>query len=219
MRIAISGTACQGKSTLISDFLEKWPNYTTSKKTYRDIISEQGLEHSSLTNKDSANLLMTALAGASTGNSSTATDNLHVFRSAAANRFVLDDLNKLFTKIKRINSSFVGGTPSGARRGLTDLIVSPEIVEQIRGMAYNPIGTKGPDLTSDPAAGDGSGLTAPDSVRNQVFGQAGLPEFFGVSIMEILELGTCTIRLRYYYYEWFNHCYNHMSLGSRPRTR
>ena len=52
MRIAISGTACQGKSTLISDFLEKWPNYTTSKKTYRDIISEQGLEHSSLTNKD-----------------------------------------------------------------------------------------------------------------------------------------------------------------------
>lgn len=52
MRIAISGTACQGKSTLISDFLEKWPNYTTSKKTYRDVITEQGLEHSSLTNKD-----------------------------------------------------------------------------------------------------------------------------------------------------------------------
>jgi hypothetical protein len=133
--------------------------------------------------RTSANLLMTALANASTGGAN------HVIRSAAANRFVLEDLNKLFTKIKRINSSFVGGTPSGARRGLTDLIVSPEIVEQIRGMAYNPIGTKGPDLTSDPAAGDGSGLTAPDSVRNQVFGQAGLPEFFGVSIMEILELG------------------------------
>jgi hypothetical protein len=133
--------------------------------------------------RTSANLLMTALANASTGGAN------HVIRSAAANRFVLEDLNKLFTKIKRINSSFVGGTPSGARRGLTDLIVSPEIVEQIRGMAYNPIGTKGPDLTSNPAAGDGSGLTAPDSVRNQVFGQAGLPEFFGVSIMEILELG------------------------------
>ena len=139
--------------------------------------------------RTSANLLMTALASASTGNSSTATDNLHVFRSAAANRFVLEDLNKLFTKIKRLNASFVGGTPSGARRGLTDLIVSPEIVEQIRGMAYNPIGTKGPDLTSNPAAGDGSGNLAPDSVRNQVFSQAGLPEFYGVSIMEILELG------------------------------
>jgi hypothetical protein len=133
--------------------------------------------------RTSANLLMTALANASTGGSN------HVIRSAAANRFILEDLNKLFTKIKRINSSFVGGTPSGARRGLTDLIVSPEIVEQIRGMAYNPIATKGPDLTTAPAAGDGSGITAPDSVRNQVFSQAGLPEFFGVSIMEILELG------------------------------
>jgi predicted ATPase len=52
MRIAISGTACQGKSTLIKDFTEKWPNYTTLDKTYRDIITEQGLQHSSSTNKD-----------------------------------------------------------------------------------------------------------------------------------------------------------------------
>lgn len=52
MRIAISGTACQGKSTLIKDFLETWPNYNTPEKTYRDVIIEQGLEHSSTTNKD-----------------------------------------------------------------------------------------------------------------------------------------------------------------------
>jgi len=52
MRIAISGTACQGKSTLIKDFLENWPNYNTPEKTYRDIIIEQGLEHSSTTNKN-----------------------------------------------------------------------------------------------------------------------------------------------------------------------
>jgi len=52
MRIAISGTSCQGKSTLIKDFLEEWTNYKTITKTYRDIISEQGLEHSSSTNKD-----------------------------------------------------------------------------------------------------------------------------------------------------------------------
>ena len=139
--------------------------------------------------RTSANLLMTALATASTGNSGTAADNYHVFRSAAAGRFVLSDFNKLFTKIKRNNASFVGGTPSGARRGLTDLIVSPEIVEELRGMAYNPISTKGPDLTSAPAAGDGAGIAAPDSVRSQMFNQSGLPEFFGVSIMEILELG------------------------------
>lgn len=52
MRIAISGTACQGKSTLIKDFLEQWPNYTTLDKSYRDIITEKDLSHSSSTNKD-----------------------------------------------------------------------------------------------------------------------------------------------------------------------
>ena len=51
MRIAISGTACQGKTTLIKDFLEQWPNYTTPKKTYRDVIKENNLDHSSKTNK------------------------------------------------------------------------------------------------------------------------------------------------------------------------
>ena len=52
MRIAISGTSCQGKSTLIKDFLEEWSSYRTTDNTYRDIIIEQGLEHSSATNKD-----------------------------------------------------------------------------------------------------------------------------------------------------------------------
>jgi hypothetical protein len=134
--------------------------------------------------RTSANLLMTALANASTGNSSTAADNYHTFRSAAAGRFTLNDLNKLFTKIKRINASFVGGTPSGARRGLTDLIVSPEIIEEIRGMAYNPVNTKGSLAAA--AGSNNTATTAPiaatDEIRNQVFSQAGIPEFFGVSI-------------------------------------
>ena len=51
MRIAISGTACQGKTTLIKDFLEQWPSYKTPKKTYRDIIKQNNLDHSSKTNK------------------------------------------------------------------------------------------------------------------------------------------------------------------------
>ena len=51
MRIAISGTACQGKTTLIKDFLDQWPSYKTPKKTYRDIIKENNLDHSSKTNK------------------------------------------------------------------------------------------------------------------------------------------------------------------------
>ena len=51
MRIAISGTACQGKTTLIKDFLDQWSTYKTPKKTYRDIIKEKDLAHSSKTNK------------------------------------------------------------------------------------------------------------------------------------------------------------------------
>jgi len=156
-------------------------------KTFTRIAQEVMLKQE----RTSANLLLTALAQASTGNSSTASDNYHVFRTAAANRFVLNDLNKLFTKIKRLNSSFIGGTPSGARRGLTDLIVSPEIVEEIRGMAYNPINTQiAPVAAASTSYSAGNApVVATDAVRDQIFSQAGLPEFYGVSIMEILELG------------------------------
>ena len=52
MRIAISGTGCQGKTTLIKDFLDQWPSYKTSKKTYKDIIKDNNTEHSSKTNKN-----------------------------------------------------------------------------------------------------------------------------------------------------------------------
>jgi predicted ATPase len=47
MRIAFSGTACVGKSTLLKSFLTKWPMYTTPSKTYRDILVENNLTHSS----------------------------------------------------------------------------------------------------------------------------------------------------------------------------
>jgi len=52
MRIAISGTACQGKSTLIKDFLKEWDMYTTPEKTYRDYLTENNLPHSKETTKD-----------------------------------------------------------------------------------------------------------------------------------------------------------------------
>jgi len=99
----------------------------------------------------------------------------------------LDDLNKLFTKAKRINASFVGGTPSGARRGVTDLLVSPEVVESIRAMAYNPVNTKAPNGAAPHNQTDGIALT--DNVRSEIFSQSGLTEFYGVSIMEVLEMG------------------------------
>jgi hypothetical protein len=139
--------------------------------------------------RTSANLVLTSAANGQTGGS--AATFRHVFRSAAPNRFVLEDLNKMFTKIKRINASFVGGTPSGARRGITDLIISPEITEELRAMAYNPVNTKiAPVAAASTSYTAGNApITAPDSVRNQIFNQSGLPEFFGVALMEINEFG------------------------------
>lgn len=52
MRIAISGTANQGKSTLINDFLQSWPNYNRESSDYRALLKEQKLPHSKKTNKE-----------------------------------------------------------------------------------------------------------------------------------------------------------------------
>ena len=38
MRIAISGTACQGKTTLLNDFLETYKTYKTPDTSYRQVI-------------------------------------------------------------------------------------------------------------------------------------------------------------------------------------
>ena len=52
MRIAVSGSACQGKTTFIQDFIKEWPMYSTPEKTYREYIEENNLPDSDNTNKD-----------------------------------------------------------------------------------------------------------------------------------------------------------------------
>jgi len=152
-------------------------------KTFTRVAQEVLLKQE----RTSANLVFTAAANAATGNDSYTAKNRHIFRTAQANRLLLDDLNKLFTKAKRINASFVGGTPTGARRGITDLLVSPEVVEQIRAMAYNPINTLAPNGAAVGATSQPIALS--ENVRSQIFSQSGLTEFYGVAIMEILEMG------------------------------
>jgi len=113
----------------------------------------------------------------------------HIIGSTAENSLVLDDFNRLITKSKRINSSFVGGTPvGGSKVGVTDLLVSPEMVEKIRAMAYNPISVKG-GISSGSEGTAADGLAAPEVLRSQLYSGAGLPSFYGINIIEILELG------------------------------
>jgi nicotinamide riboside kinase len=52
MRIAFSGVQNSGKTTLVKNFLSVWNNYSTPEKTYRDIIVEKNLDHSSKCTKD-----------------------------------------------------------------------------------------------------------------------------------------------------------------------
>ena len=53
MRVAVTGTACVGKSTFINDFLNNWEGiFTKPKKSYRDVLKESGLSHSKQTNKE-----------------------------------------------------------------------------------------------------------------------------------------------------------------------
>tara|TARA_R110000787_G_scaffold217356_1_gene326192 strand:- start:378 stop:1136 length:759 start_codon:yes stop_codon:yes gene_type:complete len=47
MRIAFSGTGNSGKTTLLKSFLYTWSTYNTPDKTYRDLIEEENLPHSS----------------------------------------------------------------------------------------------------------------------------------------------------------------------------
>ena len=127
----------------------------------------------------SATLLMTSVANATTNSKA------HVQTNNVAGKFTLSDMNDLLTLAKRINTSFIGGTPAARGRGLTDLICSPEIVQDIRSMAYNAINSQ----DADGSAPTTEGLAAPDELRMDIFRNAGIPEFYGLGIMEINELG------------------------------
>ena len=78
----------------------------------------------------SATLLLGSISDANSGGS-------HVMSSTTAGDLKLDDFNRLLTQAKRNNPSWAAGTPERSR-GITDLIVSPEIVQSLREMAYNP---------------------------------------------------------------------------------
>lgn len=138
--------------------------------------------------RTSANLILGTLVDQGREDDNGATGLEQTLLSTDNGRLVLHDFNRLLTRAKRISPSWSGGTPDSRSRGITDLIVSPEVVQSLREMAYNPIATRNPDGT---AIDDGSatGIPATDSMREAIYGNGGIPEFYGVSIQEIYELG------------------------------
>ena len=65
--------------------------------------------------------------------------------------------------------------------GVTDIICSPEIVEELRAIAYNPINTKGASAIQKCAF----------CRRNcsEAYNAAGAPEFYGINVIELNEMG------------------------------
>ena len=137
--------------------------------------------------RTSANLVMTSLANATT-KSATAQSDQHVQACEVSDQFLLADFLNLFTLAKRINSSWINGTPTTRTRGITDLIVSPEIVEKIRSMAYNPVNTNAA-LGQAPHNSNSHGIAAPESLRDELWRNVGLDSFYGLNILEFNEMG------------------------------
>ena len=58
MRIAISGAHNTGKTSLVKSFLYTWTNYKTPEETYRDVLKEKNLEHSSNTTPETQTAIL-----------------------------------------------------------------------------------------------------------------------------------------------------------------
>lgn len=113
----------------------------------------------------------------------------HIITSAGESNFVLADLSSLITLSKRINAAWTGGTPTtSSARGLTDLLVSPEIMEQVRAFAFNPLNTKAPG--GGAVSGSDTGIPLDDITRREIFTNVGMSEIYGINLVELYELGT-----------------------------
>lgn len=99
-----------------------------------------------------------------------------VAQGGSTETFTLAKLNTLVKNVKRLNTSYAGGTTNSSY-GLTDIFVSPETMSDIRAFAYNPVGTA-------------SSTDLPAGVREEIYRGGGTQEIYGISIHELVELGS-----------------------------
>ena len=152
-------------------FLKKY-----ARKSRLDVVSK-GIERmaNEILVKQDRNAWAVALKGLGDAKA----DNVvEVLTNSGPVAFGLSDLNALMTKMKRLNTSYPqgGGTPQSAySKGITDLFVSAECVEDIRAISYNPY--------SDTAEQVG------DGVKDEMYRSAGFGNLFGVNIVDLYEFG------------------------------
>lgn len=107
-----------------------------------------------------------------------------IMKTATADVFGLNDLNRLITLVARAKPSWANTTPVGSNQ-ITDLIASPEFMEVIRALAYQPVNTRAGSITTSGA----TAIAAPDSVREAVWKTAGVPNFFGINLTQVFNYG------------------------------
>ena len=76
MRIAITGSANTGKTTLVSQFLQKWTQYETPEKTYRDVIKDNDLSHSTKASLNTQTTIFDYLINQTKDKTKTVDDNI-----------------------------------------------------------------------------------------------------------------------------------------------
>lgn len=76
MKIAFMGSQSVGKSTLIQEFLTRWPMYGLPKKTYRDLIQEKKLKLNRKGTEESQRVILNALVDEVQGCLSTGETNV-----------------------------------------------------------------------------------------------------------------------------------------------
>ena len=156
-------------------FLKKY-----ARKSRLDVVSK-GIERmaNEILVKQDRNAWAVALKGLAEakGKWGTGSAGDNVVNRSTPGAFGLADLNALMTKMKRLNASYADGTPQAAySKGITDLFVSAEVVEDIRAISYNPYSTSAEQV------GDG--------VKDEMYRSAGFGNLFGVNIVDMYEFGS-----------------------------
>lgn len=133
-------------------------------------------------------VLLTALAQASTAyfpNGVSSTPVQHVIQGTTPGFFQVNDVNNLWTLVRRLNAAWTNRTPVRTlSKGLTHLVMGPERLGDVRSFAYQPMNTRGV-----PDSAESTVLGLPDSVRERIFNSAGATEIFGVELVEDLGFG------------------------------
>lgn len=106
---------------------------------------------------------------------------VQVQRALTQGSVVPQDVNALNRLMTRINSSWVGGTPAGATRSITHLLGSPEFMEVVRNMAFEPLNTKAVSA-SFPLGGS-------EKFREDIYNSGGNPSIYGIELLTVNDMG------------------------------